>query len=147
MGLVATGIALPILAVAAVAIAGGTFQSLTGPISPWFYQVYNVPDMIGVGMLITIPRTAAVAYETGFSVLLPMVDPGFLKPIAIVAFFALMYYFANNKSKVIDKVGKVLTTLLLVILLGIVFLDVTQPIGAPLATGVGNQFCFTFAQA
>jgi len=127
VGLVLTGIALPILAVAAVANAGGTFKDLTRPINPWFYQGYNVLVMIGVGMLITIPRTAAVAYETGFSVILPMVDPGLLKPIAIIAFFALTYYFANDKSQVIDKVGKVLTPVLLVILVGIVILAIVNP--------------------
>lgn len=147
IGLVMTGIALPILAVAAVANAGGTFKDLTRPITPWFYQVYNVLVMIGVGMLITIPRTAAVAYETGFSVILPMVDPGLLKPIAIIAFFALTYYFANDKSQVIDKVGKVLTPVLLVILVGIVVLAVVNPLGAPVATELANPFYFAFTQA
>lgn len=147
VGLVLTGIALPILAVVAVANAGGTFKDLTRPINPWFYQVYNVLVMIGVGMLITIPRTAAVAYETGFSVILPMVDPGLLKPIAIIAFFALTYYFANDKSQVIDKVGKVLTPVLLVILVGIVILAIVNPLGTPVATEIANPFYFAFTQA
>lgn len=146
-GLVMTGIALPILAVAAVANAGGTFKDLTRPITPWFYQVYNILVMIGVGMLITIPRTAAVAYETGFSVILPMVDQGLLKPLAIIGFFALTYYFANDRSKVIDKVGKVLTPVLLVILVGLVLLAIVNPLGAPVDTGLANPFYFAFTQA
>lgn len=147
VGLVMTGIALPILAVAAVANAGGTFEALTRPITPWFHQVYNFLVMIGVGMLITIPRTAAVAYETGFSVILPMVDQSLLKPIAIIAFFALTYYFANDRSKVIDKVGKVLTPVLLVILVGIVILAIVRPLGVPAATELANPFYFAFTQS
>lgn len=147
IGLVMTGIALPILAVAAVANAGGTFKDLTRPITPWFHQVYNVLVMIGVGMLITIPRTAAVAYETGFSAILPTVDQGLLKPLAIIGFFALTYYFANDRSKVIDKVGKVLTPVLLIILVGIVILAIVNPLGSPVATELANPFYFAFTQA
>ena len=147
IGLVMTGIALPILAVAAVANAGGTFKDLTRPITPWFHQVYNVLVMIGVGMLITIPRTAAVAYETGFSVILPMVGQGLLKPIVIIGFFALTYYFTNDRSKVIDKVGKVLTPVLLAILAGIVLLAMVNPLGTPVDTGLANPFYFAFTQA
>jgi LIVCS family branched-chain amino acid:cation transporter len=147
IGLVMTGIALPILAVAAVANAGGTFKDLTRPITPWFHQVYNILVMIGVGMLITIPRTAAVAYETGFSVILPTVGQGLLKPLAIIGFFALTYYFANDRSKVIDKVGKVLTPVLLIILVGIVILAIVNPLGSPVATELANPFYFAFTQA
>lgn len=147
LGLVLTGIALPILAVVAVANAGGTFKDLTGPISPWFYQVYNVLVMIGVGMLITIPRTSAVAYETGVRILLPGVPESLLKWVAVIVYFGLTFYFANDRSKVIDKVGKILTPALLVILIGFVIMAIVKPVGVPIDTGMVNPFYSAFTNA
>lgn len=143
LGLTATGIILPILSVIAVANSGGTFEELTRPISPWFYKIYNSIIMLGVGLFITIPRTAATAYETDIRSIFPQI-PVFL---VILAYFGLTYYFANDKSNVIDKIGKVLTPALVLILTIIVFKGFISPIGIPIDKGVTNSFSYAFIEA
>lgn len=142
LGLTATGIILPILAVIAVGNSGGTFEELTKPISPWFYKVYNSIIMLGVGLFITIPRTAATAYEMGVRSMFPQI-PSF---IVILVYFGLTYYFANDKSNVIDKVGKILTPALILILTLIVFKGFINPIGVPKNTGLSKPFSNAFIQ-
>ncbi|SHI56073.1 branched-chain amino acid:cation transporter, LIVCS family [Dethiosulfatibacter aminovorans DSM 17477] len=147
MGLVITGIALPILAVVAVGNGGGTFKDLTQPVAPWFYKVYNFLIMICLGFLITHPRVGAVAYETGVRTLLPNVNQSILQPVALIVFFGLAAYFSINSSKVVDKVGEILTPILLVTLSIIIGLAIFRPIGAPVDTGIENAFYSGFINA
>jgi len=143
LGLIATGIILPILSVLAVSNAGGSFEQLSRPMSKWFNTVFNLFAMLAIATSITIPRTAATTHELGIAPLLPGV------PIIVtsVAFFALNFYFANDKSNVIDKIGKILTPALLIILLIIVATGIIAPVGSPSATGIENPFTSAFLEA
>lgn len=143
IGFSITGIILPLLAVIAVLNAGGKFEQLTRPISPWFYAVFNLALMVGIGMFVTIPRMAATTHELGVGVLFPQVP----QMVTIVLFFAISFYFAMDKSNVIDKIGKVLTPLLVIILLFIVGKGVFAPIGTPVDTGAKAPFSEAFISA
>jgi len=147
IGLIITGIALPILSVVAVGNGGGTFKDLTQPVAPWFYKAYNFLIMICLGFLITHPRVGAVAYESGIRTLLPNMDQAILKPIALIAFFGIAAYFSINASKVVDKVGEILTPVLLISLFVIIGLAIVRPIGTPVDTGIQNAFYSGFVNA
>jgi len=147
IGLILTGIALPILSVVAVGNGGGTFKDLTQPVATWFHQAYNFLIMIGLGFLITHPRVGAVAYESGVQTLLPSVDPSILRPVTLIIFFGIAAYFSINASKVVDKVGEILTPILLVALFIIIGLAIFRPIGTPVDTGIQNAFYSGFVNA
>lgn len=147
LGMTLAGIALPILAVVAVGRAGGTFALLSRPIARWFHHLYNLMVMIGVGTLITIPRTGAVAYETGVRELVPGGEARAVQVIAVVIFFALTYLLANDLGAVADKVGAYLTPILLVILLTIIGAAVLNPVGDPPDTGIDNPFYMAFTES
>ncbi|TSI04154.1 branched-chain amino acid transport system II carrier protein [Lysinibacillus sp. BW-2-10] len=143
IGFSITGILLPLLAVIAIIFAGGKFEDLTRPISPWFYKVFNLLLMVGVGVFVTIPRMAATTHELGvqtFSNEFPLV-------ITIIIFFGICFYFAMDKSNVIDKIGKILTPLLVIILLFIVGKGIIDPIGTPIVTELINPFSNAFINA
>lgn len=143
IGFCVTGIVLPLLAVVAILNAGGKFEDLTRPISPWFYKVFNLLLMVGIGMFVTIPRMSATTHELGVHQLFPSVP----SIVTIVVFFAICFYFAMDKSNVIDKVGKILTPLLVIILLFIVGKGIFDPIGEPAVTGIKNAFSNAFISA
>lgn len=147
IGLIITGIALPILAVVAIGNGGGTFKDLTQPVASWFYKIYNFLIMICLGFLITHPRVGAVAYESGIRTLLPGIDQAILQPVALIAFFGLAAYFCINASKVVDKVGEILTPVLLISLFVIIGLAIVRPIGTPVDTGIENAFYSGFINA
>lgn len=143
IGFSITGIILPLLAVIAVLNAGGKFEQLTRPISPWFYAVFNLALMVGIGMFVTIPRMAATTHELGIGILFPQVP----QIVTIVLFFAVSFYFAMDKSNVIDKIGKFLTPLLVIILLFIVGKGIFSPLGTPVDTGAKAPFSDAFISA
>ncbi|MBB4826689.1 LIVCS family branched-chain amino acid:cation transporter [Sporosarcina luteola] len=143
VGFCITGIVLPLLAVIAILNANGKFEELTRPISPWFYVVFNLALMVGIGMFVTIPRMAATTHELGVGILFPQVP----QIVTIVLFFAVSFYFAMDKSNVIDKIGKILTPLLVIILLFIVGKGIFSPIGTPVDTGSKAPFSDAFISA
>lgn len=143
IGFCVTGIVLPLLAVIAILNAGGRFEELTKPISPWFYKVFNLLLMVGIGMFVTIPRMAATTHELGIKTLFPQVP----SIVTIVVFFAISFYFAMDKSNVIDKIGKILTPVLVLILLFIVGKGIFDPIGTPVATDLKTPFSNAFISA
>lgn len=130
-GLGLTGMLLPVLAVVAVGLNGGGFESLTRPVAPWFGTLLIFATMVAIAWLITIPRTAGVAFETGVMTLAPGLDPGVGLPAFVVLYFAATLYLSIDKSHVIDRVGRFLTPALLFLLVGIVIWAVLDPLGIP----------------
>lgn len=143
VGFVLTGIILPLLALIAVLNAGGKFESLTSPISPWFYKAYNLICMVFIAMLVTVPRTAATTHEIGVVTLFPDVPIS----MTMIIFFALNFYFSMDKSNLLDKVGRFLTPALFAILLFIVLKGTFDPVGTPIDLKVDNSFSSAFIGA
>jgi branched-chain amino acid:cation transporter, LIVCS family len=143
VGFVLTGIILPLLALIAVLNAEGKFEVLTNPISSWFYKAFNMVCMICIAMLVTVPRTAATTHELGVNTLFPDI-PAF---VTMIIFFGLTFYFAMDKSNLIDKVGKILTPGLFAILLFIVLKGTFDPVGAPIETRLPKSFSNSFIAA
>lgn len=101
-GFTVTGIILPLLAVIAILNAGGRFEELTRPISPWFYKVFNLLLMVGIGMLVTIPRMAATTHELGVQTLFPQVP----SVLTIVVFLPLVFILRWTNQMLLIRSGK-----------------------------------------
>ncbi|WP_226623691.1 branched-chain amino acid transport system II carrier protein [Alloyangia pacifica] len=139
-GLLITGMLLPVLSVVVLGLRGGTVERLCTPIAPWFGAALLGVTMLGLAWLIAVPRTASVAFETGFRTLAPDLDPGVGIWLFLPAFFLVSTYFALDRSRVIDRIGQVLTPLLLCLLGIIVIWSVLSPLGAPVDTGEASPF-------
>lgn len=126
----------------AVGNAGG-FHHISRPIARWFYILFNIVLMYSIALLVTIPRTGAMSYEAGTRILFEGLDGQVLKVVTIVVYFVITCYFAINRSEVVDKLGKVLTPALIVLLFGIVLLGVFNPLGTPTG-GIDNAFYNAF---
>lgn len=85
-----------------------------------------------------------MAYETGFQTLMPTAGNGIIKTVFLLVYFAVSFYFVIDRSNVIDKVGKYLTPVLLILMISIVIWTFADPLGAPVETGVENPFYLGF---
>lgn len=132
LGFFITGVGLPILGVAALATAKGSLDRFAGKVSPLFAKVMGTCVVLSIGPFLAIPRTGATVYEIGIKPLLPGVSPW----TAAITFFALTLFFALKPSSIVDKIGKYLTPILLLIIGLIIVKGVTHPIGQPLDTGL-----------
>lgn len=136
LGLLLTGIVLPVLALWAVNNVGDSPEDLMGHFHPKFYTLFFLVTGLLVAVGSTLPRSAATAHEIGVMGLFPDAPIW----VTVVIFFVLVYFFASDKDSVIDKLGKYLTPLLVILLAIILIKGVATPVGAPVDTGMANPF-------
>lgn len=145
-GLALSGIAIPILSIIATANMGGTFTQISQPVGSWFEKLFMCCALFIVPF-ITGPRVGGVACETGFGGMFPSL-PHWTAYAFLAAYFIVTYFFANQKSKIVDYIGKYLTPVLLAILFFIVIMAFVRPVGTPTGEGhVKNAFSNAFIYA
>jgi LIVCS family branched-chain amino acid:cation transporter len=116
LGFCVTGVGLPILGVLAMAMTGGSdLTEVASPVNIAYAKIIMFISSMSIGPLFAIPRTAAFSYEIGIKPLFGTTEPWQLALYSAV-YFAFSYYVANNPSKVLNWLGKVLTPALLVCL-------------------------------
>jgi len=136
IGFLLTGVGLPLLGVLAIGVSGhDDVQSLANKINPTFSLIFTVALYLSIGPFFAIPRTGTVSYEIGIAPFLPEMNGGFNVGLLIytIIYFAIVGYLSLNPSKIVDRVGKVMTPILLICLLIVLIATVINPLDKPLA--------------
>ncbi|WP_338777620.1 branched-chain amino acid transport system II carrier protein [Metabacillus sp. FJAT-52054] len=131
-GFLITGVGLPLLGVIAIGLTGSDVQTLGSRIHPVFGIVFTIVLYLAIGPLFGIPRTGTVAYEIGVTPFLPegMAKNGMSLFIYTLLFFGVTYWLSLNPSKLVDRIGKLLTPALLAILTLLAIKTFATPMGA-----------------
>jgi branched-chain amino acid:cation transporter, LIVCS family len=133
IGFLITGVGLPLLAVIAIAKTGGDLQTLANRVHPIFGIIFTVIMYLAIGPFFGIPRTGTVAYEIGVIPFLPegTAKYGLSLFFYTVVFFGITTWLAMNPTKLVDRIGKVLTPSLLIIMAILVIKSILTPMGTP----------------
>jgi len=142
IGFLITGIGMPLMGIIASARAGGTVEHLAGRVGPKFARILSIVLILAIGPLLAIPRTAAVTYEMGILPNLPWIS----RAVGSLIFFSITFFFALNQSKVVDKIGKILTPFLLITLVFIIFKGIFFPMAAPTEGSLSSPFSSAFRE-
>lgn len=142
VGFILTGVGLPVLGVIAASKAGGSSRAVFKPIGDKAATFLTFMIVICIGPLLAIPRTAAVTHEIGVLPLFPNLSP----VITAIVFFGITLFFTVNASSVIDKVGSILTPILLIVLAIIIIMGIISPIGVPINTNNDQNFLRGFEE-
>ena len=138
IGMLASGVGLPILAIIVLGMCGSV-QKISDHVNKKFYTV-----MIGAIMIlcccVSIPRTAAVGIEMG----LQGIWSGAPYLVFVILYFVIAFLFAKDRGTALDKVGKILTPIMTIILFILVVKGAVSPIGTPGAASVDNAFVNSF---
>jgi len=126
LGFLATGVGLPLLGVFSVIKIGGTLKSFSKKLGGIFSNVYGVTVITSLA-LVAISRTAATTFEMSIQPLVPDFSP----VISSIIFFAITLVMVINPSGIIDRIGKILTPVLLTMLSIIIVKGIIDPIGNP----------------
>lgn len=124
LGFIITGAGLPILGIIAIA-KSKTFDNFGNKVFKKFPIILGSSIMIAIGPLLAIPKTAALTNEIGVKTLFS----GANDYISIAVFFVITLFFSLNSSNVIDKLGAILTPVLLISLIILIVKGVMLPIG------------------
>ncbi|KGA96188.1 branched-chain amino acid transporter [Alkalihalobacillus alcalophilus ATCC 27647 = CGMCC 1.3604] len=116
-GFLLTGVGLPLLAIVAISQTNGDMFEIANRVHSKFAIAYSFAIYLALGPFFGIPRTSTVTYEIGVAPFLPDEMQGSLSLlIATFIFFVLTYFLSLNPSKLIDRIGKMLMPLLLILI-------------------------------
>ncbi|MDQ0255014.1 LIVCS family branched-chain amino acid:cation transporter [Evansella vedderi] len=143
IGFLVTGVGLPILAIIAIAKSGGDLQKISQKVGPTFAIFFPLAVYLAIGPLFGIPRTGSVAFEIG---LFPYIGERSLTLFLFLftlIFFGLSFWLSLNPSKLVGRIGKIITPIIVAILGLLTIMGISQPMGGPNAPIEGyEQFAF-----
>ena len=114
-----TAIGFPVLAVISVAKAGGFYQ-LAERVHPRFAFVFTLLNYLSIGPCLAIPRTASTSFEMA---VVPFLGKGEYPAAPFLysaVFFAIAFFISLNPDQLTNRLGKILTPCLL-ILIAVIF--------------------------
>ena len=134
LGFCVTGVGLPLLAIMAMGYSGcHDLQEAAGRAHPLYGLFYTVVAYMAIGPCFAIPRTGTVAFEIGVRPFLGGAPTDIALPFFLVIFFCIAYWLSSTPHKLVDRVGKILTPLLVVTLVFLIIQSFIFPIGEPQA--------------
>ncbi|PRX57037.1 branched-chain amino acid transport system II carrier protein [Flagellimonas meridianipacifica] len=111
LGFCLSAVLIPILGIVAHSKLQGTMFNFAEKVSPTFSLVYCY-IVYAISIALPSPRTASVTHEMAIQ---PVSDTSSL--ITSLVYFALVFVFVINRSKILDIIGKFLTPAILFVLL------------------------------
>lgn len=115
LGFLLTGVGLPLLTIVALARVGGGMSLLTAPLGKRAGLLFAVAVYLAIGPLFATPRTAVVSFEMGVA---PFTgNSGTPLLIYTLAYFAAVLFLSLNPGRLVDRIGKFITPVLLAALL------------------------------
>ena len=116
VGFLATAVLLPVLGVVVVARFDG-LQNLGSQVGRRFALVYTVLIYLSIGPGLGIPRAASVPFEMAVAPYLPQgADPRLWMALYSLVFFLIALWLCLNPGKLVDRIGRGLTPLLLALI-------------------------------
>ena len=109
-----TGVGFPFLGILSVSIAGNGIKDFANRVSPIFSTIFAILSILAIGPMLAIPRTGATAYEITF--LYNGMESLIYKYIYLICYFGIVILFSLRANRVIERVGKILTPILLILL-------------------------------
>lgn len=116
MGFVVTAVVFPVLGILAIAKSNGV-ENLGARVGSLFAILYPAVVFLAIGPGIAIPRNGSLAFEMSVA---PYITEGssliISRLIYTILFFGLTYFLSFNPGKLVDRIGKVITPILVVLI-------------------------------
>lgn len=133
-GFVVTGVGLPLLGIIVSAFYEGGYKAALNRVHPWFSVAFLMAVYLAIGPFFAGPRTGATAYEMAVVPFLGGADAFSLLVFTLI-YFALALWLSLNPSKMVDRIGAVLTPILLIAIIALIvksyFLFANDAVPAP----------------
>ena len=150
IGFLIGGVALPVIAIIAIALSGTDLRDLSGRGGKAFGITFSCMVYLSIGAFYALPRTGAVSFSTAIAPIIH--STSFMSSMIFNAlFFGVALFLSWNPRQIVNHLGKILTPVLLVLLVLLVFLSLAKlppsevaPVGqyvhAPLTAGLLDSF-------
>ena len=128
IGVLLSGVRLPYFGYLALVKGDGTFLSITRKLSPGFGTWFAALTIFVIGPLYMVPRMSAAAWAA--IVQITGLETDSMLPVVAfsIVFYVLTYWFVANPGEVIDKIGKILFPVLVVVVTAVIVKSIACPI-------------------
>ncbi len=133
-GFILTGVGLPVAVILAVSLVKGGVQTIGNRVHPVFSTVFMIVIYLSIGPFLAIPRNANVAFDMGIKPFLSSGHSSLSLFLFTFIFFTLVYIVALNPSKIETYMGRWITPVLLLSIIGLCtvgFVKLNQPFQEP----------------
>jgi len=131
IGFLITGIGLPFLGILAMGFSGSkNLEELASRVHPLFGVIFTALLYLTIGPFFAAPRTGAVAYDIGIS---PFISEGYGQVglfVFTLLFFIVTLWFSLNPAKLVDRVGKILSPAIIILIFILLVMVVVKPLGS-----------------
>ena len=131
IGFLITGVGLPFLGILAIGFSGSrNLQDLASRIHPVYAVIFTSLLYLTIGPFFAAPRTGAVAFDIGIA---PFVGEEYMQIALIIftlLFFSITLWLSLNPAKIVDRIGKILSPVIIILLLILLALVIIKPMGA-----------------
>ncbi|TWI53498.1 LIVCS family branched-chain amino acid:cation transporter [Pseudomonas duriflava] len=135
LGFLITGVGLPLLAVVALARVGGGMDIMTAPLGRVAGTLFAIAVYLAIGPMFATPRTAVVSFEMGIAPFLGDSQSALL--IYTILYFVVVTLLSLNPGRLVDRVGKFITPVLILALLTLGVTALIKPAG-PIGSATGR---------
>jgi LIVCS family branched-chain amino acid:cation transporter len=131
IGFLITGIGLPFLGILAMGFSGSkNLEELSSRVHPLYGVIFTALLYLTIGPFFAAPRTGAVAYDIGIS---PFISEGYGQVglfVFTLLFFIVTLWFSLNPAKLVDRVGKILSPAIIILIFILLVMVVVKPLGS-----------------
>lgn len=139
---VLASIVMPLLGLFAAAKTGNGYEGICAPVGNWYYKLTFIFCAIFISGTANLPRTAATTHEMSIAPYFPQI------PIqaTVIVYFLIVLFLVFDRNNIVDRIGKYLTPLLLVLMVAIIVKGFITPIGTVTETAQTNVFGSAFVE-
>lgn len=130
VGFFITAVGFPIMGVVAVAKSGGLYQ-LASRVNTKFAAIFTVLIYLSIGPGLGIPRAGSLPFEMAVA---PYISGGEgivlgARFLYTLIFFSIAFWLCLSPTKLVDRIGKYLTPILLVLIAIVFIASLFKPLG------------------
>lgn len=130
IGLLITGVGLPLLGVASMGMTGSnSVFDLAGKVNRPFAYIFTILLYLTMGPFFAIPRLATISFQLGIAPFVDKAHQSFVLLIFSAIFFIVTFLLSRKPNELMTYVGKWLTPIFLILLGILVVTAFIKPMG------------------
>lgn len=130
IGLLITGVGLPLLGVASMGMTGSnSVFDLAGKVNRPYAYIFTVLLYLTMGLFFAIPRLATISFQLGIAPFIAKPQQKLILLLFSAIFFGVTFLLSRKPSQLMNYVGKWLTPIFLVLLGILVVTAFIKPMG------------------
>lgn len=131
IGLLITGVGLPLLGVASMGItASNSVFDLASKVNRPYAYIFTILLYVTMGPLFAIPRLATISFQLGIAPFVAKNNQGVILLFFSAIFFIATWFLSRKPSELMTYVGKWLTPIFLILLGILVITAIIKPMGS-----------------